>query len=138
MWIKNLWLIFLTSYILSPKSIPPPIDKTWFWAGCRTKWEMLCPLFFTQVSLSGFFELFLLKYFTVLLRDSETICVQFNAKPKRRSYRYCTSRWIPTVYIIPTLLWPWHICSSLKSRYALVTQTRNLALTHFFLLLWIT
>jgi hypothetical protein len=94
---KKILALLLTSYILSLNSIPPPRDKTCFWARCRPKREMLCPLFFTEISLSGFVELYLLQYFTVLLRDSETICVQFNSKPKRGSYTYCTSRWIPTV-----------------------------------------
>ena len=59
---------------------------------------------------------------------------------KGRSYRYCTRRWNPNVYIITTPRWPWFVSLSPKIRYALFTHihTSNLSLTHFFSLLWIT
>jgi hypothetical protein len=65
-------------------------------------------------------------YFNIFygfLTDRKTICLQFNVRPKRRSYRYCTRHWIPNVCIIPTLGCQKLISSSPKSRYALVTRT---------------
>ena len=51
---------------------------------CRV--GMLCPIFLSQISFSRLAK----KILVNILDDRKKICVQFNVKPKRRLYRYCT------------------------------------------------
>jgi len=89
--------------IFSPNSIPPQLDMTCFVSKrVLQSGEHNVPhfarhcahktFFLTQISLSGFVDLFLLIWNTFLLRDRNPICEQFNVQSKRRLYRYCRRR----------------------------------------------
>ena len=84
-------------------------------------------------------RLILLIWYTLFVeKNRKSICLLFDVKPKWRSYGYCTQRWKPNIYIIPTLYWSWIKSPSPKYQIARVTNACNLALPHFFLVLKIT
>jgi len=135
MCINKLWFFLKFSYNFLYQFIPPTLDMTCCVSTVSCILQDVMSIIPHTISTVAFLCLIVvnMKYF--FTERQKPICVQFNVQ--RLSYRYCTHRWKINVCVIPTLRWTWLISSSPNSRYALLTH-KNLSLTHYFLLLWIT